>query len=229
MLAAPVKRCWDSRQARCDKGMRLPCLPSPGLVSWLIAGEMKKLPGSRKATPKSTKYATSATNLQIGPYVISKRSKIHLFACIHLGLDHRQTPSCEACHRSSPGRRRSTKDRRAGSGSPPPSLWRAPHPPDSEPPLSLWKSHHLPDGDPHLLHGEPPPSQRKAPALCMESPPPSRGAVAWLPGAPQLCGGREGWGWWGPSPEQLVARRPLFWPPLKPELSSMSLPLFGCL
>lgn len=88
--------------------------------------------GNRKAPPKSTKYATSATNLQIGPYVISKRSKIHVFACIHFRLDPRQTPSCEACHRSSPGGRRATKGRRwAGS---PPSPWRAPSP-HGEPPL----------------------------------------------------------------------------------------------
>lgn len=108
--------------------------------------------GNRKAPPKSTKYATSATNLQIGPYVISKRSKIHVFACIHFGLDPRQTPSCEACHRSSPGGRRATKGRRwAGS---PPSPRRAPSP-----------------------HGEPPhPTEspltpRRAPAAPQDSPP----------------------------------------------------------
>lgn len=83
---------------------------------------------AEKQPPKSTKYATSARNLQMGPYVISKRSQIHGFACIHLGW--------------SPARRRAAQPPllpgdtkhgwQAGSRAPT-SLGEIPHPPYGKP------------------------------------------------------------------------------------------------
>lgn len=87
---------------------------------------------AEKQPPKSTKYATSATNLQMGPYVISKRSQIHGFACIHLGW--------------SPARRRAaqppllpgdTKHRRQAGSRAPTFLPESPHLPHGDSPSSL--------------------------------------------------------------------------------------------
>lgn len=206
----------------------------------------KKCLETEKHPPKSTKYATSATNLQIGPYAISKWSKIHVFACIHLRLDLCQMPSCEACHCSSTEGCCATKDWRwAGSpchagGEPPssqwralPSHWRIPttlmgsfHHPNGEPPriVPVGSLHH-PSGEsaiqmqsPNCPDGLSQSSQWRTPIIPMEGP---TSANTWL----HVRAVSTAWGSWGLLRRQLWAHCPL----QATSESSFYKPLFICL
>lgn len=105
--------------------------PFSGSVLMAENRRHEKFAWKQKSNPrKPTKYATSATNLQMGPYVISKRSQIRGFACIHLGWSPARRRAAQPP--LLPGDIGATKHREAASRAPtflvgrfPISLWRA--------------------------------------------------------------------------------------------------------